>query len=112
MITATVVGLAQRAGATSLLQPPLFLAAVMIPVVNHLDEWSAAVRRVDRSLRGAAQDDGARHGRPSTSRIGLITNIRQAMTDVAGANQSFADEALRYIRIAADTQRQFMPRRA
>jgi hypothetical protein len=50
MITATVVGLAQRAGATSLLQPPLFLAAVMIPVVNHLDEWSAAVRRVDRVL--------------------------------------------------------------
>ena len=33
MIMATVVGLAQRAGASRLLHPSLFLAAVMIPVV-------------------------------------------------------------------------------
>ncbi len=55
MIMATVVGVAQRAGATKLLHPSLFLAAVMIPIVSilmatHTIEvmvWASAYALVD-----------------------------------------------------------------
>jgi len=55
MIMATVVGLAQRASATKLVHPSLFLAAVMIPVVSvlmatHTAEvmvWALAYELVD-----------------------------------------------------------------
>jgi hypothetical protein len=55
LIMATVVGVAQRASATKLLHPSLFLAAVMIPIVSilmatHTIEvmvWASAYALVD-----------------------------------------------------------------
>ncbi|MGB9369894.1 MAG: potassium channel family protein [Xanthobacteraceae bacterium] len=60
LIMATVVGVAQRASATKLLHPSLFLAAVMIPIVSilmatHTIEvmvWASAY-----ALVGAAPED-------------------------------------------------------
>jgi hypothetical protein len=61
MIMATVVGLAQRAGASRLIHPSLFLAAVMIPIVSvlmatHTAEvlvWALAYRWVNAAPENA-----------------------------------------------------------